>query len=903
MRRVTAGVALVACASASLLLSAVTSPTVASAAPSKSLTKEISRIHLIDGKDVVADKRTFSVTVGTTTALRDRQAVRVSWTGARPSTHVNANPNSESASNQEFPVVLLQCRGVDSNTVAPGQRVRPETCWTQTPSDHFFTSDARYPPWRVDRYATAMQRAANVGRPDPLPAKCRNTGYQERWLHFVGVSGVDYAGGLGGCGGVPAESAAVDSKLGLPPNSTFAKTEADGTGAAKFIPWTSQTNASLGCTDKIACSLVIIPIEGVSCDVGAASLPADQQPTGDDADVATEQCQAPGGATDARGTNSGKLWWTSSNWRNRISVPLSFNPLPPDCAASNSSAAIIYGSELLTQATQSWSFALCGNSKQAPLRHVQVGEPQARSLIANRTVSAAFTSQPPTGSDSPAHVLAPTSLTGFAISYIIDDKSGHEYLDLKLTPRLLAKLMTMSYPGVFAEKQENVGIKGNPLEMSQDPEFHLLNPTIKKGVDSGIGAASLYLLSSNSDVVAALTAYINADSEARAWLDGKADAWGMSVNPAYKGIALPVDSWPLLDTVMPPGIYNENNPCLQANPVPFLPLLAAPSQRLATISQSVQFAISPSQIVCTLPPTGDTAGAKLTALGRQTIGSRFLIGLTSLGDAGRYDLDTAALQTKVSPDALGDFTSLTGRSFVAPSRASLRAAGGLLKPDVSAGTWRFEYSDVVGGGGSTTAYPGTMLVSTLVPTVGLQPAVATRLATFLRFVVNGAQIPGQEPGRLPKGYEPLSASNGFAAEAAYTTRAANAVAAQLGEVPPLVAVPVAPTAAPTAPAAPRSPKGATSGTTGTSGTTPSSGTAFVAPGGTTAGGPSTGRPPAPQPTVALPARELPVVTASVRTRSSGSSVAGVFLLLLVAGAVVTSTAYGRLSLRARRAAG
>ena len=43
----------------------------------------------------------------------------------------------------------------------------------------------------------------------------------------------------------------------------------------------------------------------------------------------------------------------------------------------------------------------------------------------------------------------------------------------------------------------------------------------------------------------------------------------MKVNPHYKNIDLPVDSWPALDTFEPTTIYNlDVNPCLALNPVP-----------------------------------------------------------------------------------------------------------------------------------------------------------------------------------------------------------------------------------------------------------------------------------------------------------------------------------------------
>src|SRR5436305_2507848 len=122
------------------------------------------------------------------------------------------------------------------------------------------------------------------------------------------------------------------------------------------------------------------------------------------------------------------------------------------------------------------------------------------------------------------------------------------------------------------------------MNITHDPEFQALNPQVAPSSSGNFGAATLLMLSSDSDVVHALTAYIDADREARAWLDGQPDPWGMVVNPNYKGIDLPVDTWPLLDTYEPRDIYTDSNPCLQQNPVPYLPLVASPTTRLASIS-------------------------------------------------------------------------------------------------------------------------------------------------------------------------------------------------------------------------------------------------------------------------------------------------------------------------------
>src|SRR5262249_44393395 len=78
-------------------------------------------------------------------------------------------PAGQDAHKQEYPVVLMQCRGDDT----PGHPVEPSTCWTQY-AEHRIAQTSRtlFPPWRMDRYASAADREPHIGYPDPLPDGC-----------------------------------------------------------------------------------------------------------------------------------------------------------------------------------------------------------------------------------------------------------------------------------------------------------------------------------------------------------------------------------------------------------------------------------------------------------------------------------------------------------------------------------------------------------------------------------------------------------------------------------------------------------------------------------------------------------------------------------------------------------
>src|SRR5581483_9328746 len=162
-----------------------------------------------DGTSHTVDTRHVTLTVSRTTNLRGRQEVNVSWTGAHPTGGVVADVNSADGAGEEYPFVLLECRGVDSAR-AGADRLSPETCWTQTWAERFQNDNSTgWPAWRSDRYAGPADRAASVDAPDPRPAACFRAALAERWVPFVAKDGTVYPGGSVGCAGMAPESANV----------------------------------------------------------------------------------------------------------------------------------------------------------------------------------------------------------------------------------------------------------------------------------------------------------------------------------------------------------------------------------------------------------------------------------------------------------------------------------------------------------------------------------------------------------------------------------------------------------------------------------------------------------------------------------------------------------------------
>ena len=458
----------------------------------------------------------------------------------------------------------------------------------------------------------------------------------------------------------------------------------------------------------------------------------------------------------------------------------------------------VYGSYLMLEATQQWTPHFCLNSKLHAIEQVVLGEPEAQ----NQLQQAVLTKQlgagqtdavfqgAPAEAPFPAHVVqAPTALTGFAIVFDIVNQFGKPYTTVRLDARLLAKLLTESYPADTGVQKGDTALQNpsthqpNPLNMAEDPEFQALNPGIPSAVIgkiAGVSPATILAMSGDSDLMWALTSYINADPEARAWLNGKPDPWGMVVNPKYKGIKLPVTQWPLLDAYLAPSVQ-LSNPCLQQSPSPYLGLVASPVQAIAQITLDLEFNVSDSQVGC------NAAGAILVNPGRRPRVPRRDVHLRPHQPGRRPALRPA---DSSPPDArrvdVRRQVQLSQRPHVRRSVRRLAAGGaqahGARRRRPGRGRCRTRACARRAAG--RAAYPGVMLVSTDLPTHGLAKSLAKEYGQFLSFAAGSGQRAGLGTGQLPPGYLPLTAASA-AKMVAYTSAAAADVAAQNARVPNL----------------------------------------------------------------------------------------------------------------------
>jgi hypothetical protein len=745
-------------------------PAAASATPPAfSATKTITRdMAQADGTVKTVDSKTVTVNVDRTTDLKGRESVNVSWSGAKPTSGLKSNLFSQEAQTQEYPVVILLCRGRgDDPTLPADQQPDPESCWlTQYPLRTFSRAPAQA-VWTHDLYASDSDRASSVPAASEWPAECPvDPGNVNRLIPFIAANGTKYWA----CStSTETPEMSTSGSAGLPPDELAAPTRVDGTGTVPVEIRTFAENQSLGCSASVPCSIVVIPIMGISCLDG-------------DAECVKTAHFAPGAPNgnaqeSANLAVEGAFWWSASNWRNRFVVPITIAPSPDVCDILDPRAPVpFYGSELFRQVALQWAPAYCLSPDRFKFQaHDQPESTAFSNLRRGKTTNALVTYPGVTGPGDPPIAYAPVAVSGFAVAFNIDVPGGGGPLThLRLTPRLLAKLMTGSYFGTAMSasvRLQRPDLANNPLSMNLDPEFLELNPVMKTSPASlntqDISWASLVSLSTPSDVMTALTGYIASDPEAATFLHGTPDPWGMTVNAAYKDIALPRNDWPLLDTWLPAG--PAMTPCEREQPLAWFNRILAPVSSMDRIAGDILSAWPESIPMVTGIGSRDLFNpCKFVRMEQQNYGSRHVLGLVALGDAERYGLPTAALRT--------NGTGIDAR-FVAPDVSSMAAA---VQTATSQAPGRPFLIDPAALRAQPDAYPGTMVVSAAVPLTGLDPATASHIAQFIRVATTEGQVPGVNFGQLAPGYLPLTASGPTAPLFASAQVVAEAIRVQAG---------------------------------------------------------------------------------------------------------------------------
>ena len=497
-----------------------------------------------------------------------------------------------------------------------------------------------------------------------------------------------------------------------PMNTAYATTARNGTGQLDVQILTNAENQFLGCGLHHRCSLVIVPAQG-----GNTLL---SPPKCNDHSL------------DTGGTDVGQFAFSSQtgacSWRQRITVPLSFVPAPTTCKIKSASFAAI-GSPMLLRAMNQWRAGLCGVSNPMALTfNAAITEPEAIADLPSGLGDIALTTRP-----SPAHInsnktytYAPIAISSVAIAYWVDNPiNGQPVRNLKLNPRILAKLLTVSYnfdnSGCGRGKPPPIigcdgAVDGNPLSLFLDPEFKRLNPHVPGPIGGGSSFQVPTVQSGHSDMSFEVTRWIASNPNGLGFLKGQFDQWGMHVNTNYLGLKYPNDSFTGQDSY--PLIAHKFNPVF---PLSLVASYQAQNWEPGTDWEKDQFGNFPRDPI-------------------EIPGERALFAVLDDGDAAAFRFPVARILNHS-----GHYVAPSARSMAA-ALPSLRATG------TNHITQRVNYTRQSAG-----AYPLTMVIYALVPTSGVKPTKAAAIARFLDYVAGPGQHPGIRPGNLAPGYLPLTA--------------------------------------------------------------------------------------------------------------------------------------------------
>jgi hypothetical protein len=514
-----------------------------------------------------------------------------------------------------------------------------------------------------------------------------------------------------------------------PQTSVFGTTNPSGAGDAVMDIETISQNNWLGCDSSHPCSLVIMPAQGGNLQAGnpGGSPPwgcANHLYDGNSADLATAVADFdPLSGSDA-----------PCSWADSIIVPLKFAPTTSTCPASSPRLTVI-GSPMLATAMNRWDTGLCEGAHPIAVTDLgDVAESEAITQVLQEGLGdVALTTLPSTvgtTSGTRTYTYAPVAVSAAAIGYWADNPTnGYPQTGMRLTPRLVAKVLTMSYnlgniacqPGqnprsTHCDPKIN---RNNPYDIFRDADFQALNPSVSEPASASELSDTPIVLQGNSDMTYELTRWIAASPAAEAFLHGTAAPGGMTVNGYYKDITYPASAFATSD------------------PTTYLADAYAPVASLPNVAKDlVQSTAAGYQYDPNCPPES-TSCSQETAFGAEQQGQRALFSVLDTGDTAGFDVPVAALRNGA------------GR-YVEPTAASMAAALNSMVTSKNGITQQVDLSS-----NNPAAYPLTMVIYAMVPTGGVPKAKADLIAQWLRYVAGPGQTPGELPGQLPPGYLPL----------------------------------------------------------------------------------------------------------------------------------------------------
>lgn len=494
------------------------------------------------------------------------------------------------------------------------------------------------------------------------------------------------------------------------------------------------------------------------------------------------------------GTNTASpLFW--EQWKHRVAVKLDFQPVGNHCAIGAGEQQLA-GSELISDAVSSWQPNLCGaegGDAYTLITTTDMDAAEQSNTLADAPLT--LTSQPLDTSRGQTDALtyAPVALAGLTVAFAVDrypsasapdevqQRAREPFAAMKLTPRLLAKLLTSSYSDALPTNADIGYLAGNPRNILFDPEFLALNPDWKDQAIVSPAVADIMVPQGRSGYARAVWNYLLADNDARAFLAGTPDRWGTRVNPHASTDA----DWAATQNVEPMELPRDDFPKADdAEAYPGEPrVLNSVTWRPYTndLASGAYYALRGDGL-----NVGDwdpiTVPNKWSRKSRDLVGDRKVLAMTDASAADRYETVTASL---LSPAG----------TFVSPTTDGLLAAAAVMTPSAAQPQVYGLDTASAAAAQAPSAYPLTVPVYAATNASLNSSAVNDSYARFIRYAATDGQVPGVLQGQLPAGYAPLPA--GWRAQA---TAAADLIQTDPAPAPAPAAEPIVP--APAAPAVP-----------------------------------------------------------------------------------------------------
>lgn len=476
---------------------------------------------------------------------------------------------------------------------------------------------------------------------------------------------------------------------------------------------------------------------------------------------------------------------------NRVVVPLDFTPTGVTCPVGGSEFRLS-GSQLMIGAMSSWQPSLCQNIKST-FSFATNPDSIARSNLIETSPSSpqlTFSSYPVSSGELQTEnertqlgkaklAYAPVAISSVVLAFNAEFPNGRQE-KLVVTPRIMAKLLTQSYPFTVPSTTGDPGKTSAHLSAAarnysywnSDPDFRRANPDNWQAFDQQ--NPSIVLPGpSGADAIRQVWRWILADKDAVSFLDGKADPDGMTVNPYYlpKGDSKAVVPWYFDDNKnyintpvqrqvgltnldgSPQKLSSLNLDTFPKDDESLLPFkLGVEKSRFDTIQFSpyaVDFLAAARQTFRGDPnsrtlwdSTKQIAAGEFGAwvsTGVQAPGSKFMITVIDSSSAARYGMSTAAITV---PNTAKSVKSTNG---------SMSAALNALKSTGLDTVKQIDPSAVPSDG-----YPMTIVTYAAVNMSKTTVTSRPLISKMLRQVTTTGQKLGAAIGELPSGYLPLT---------------------------------------------------------------------------------------------------------------------------------------------------